>query len=537
MDGNLNIDLDSGRRLPALPDVVANVIAVDLKGRRILVEPHTRRNAHFLTWLDRCREIGLHFEPVPAEHDEIMLAKNAEHHEHHSLDDDDALTGDNDLEYREAARSLLKRGADYGATDISIHTGGKRADVQFRVKGEIRTVTSWTQKKAEAIMRAFYQGIAVEKDASFTPLETQYGQISGEVLRDTGLISVRITRGACYPVESEGGFMLLRLQPAPAGTGTSTKPAVPLKPLKTPRVPEGTFDPERLGLSAVQSSRLKRILQFESGLLPVMAPMGHGKTTLIYEMLKERFRRNPGKRIITIEDPVEFGMFFAIQRSIPNARADLFADYFQSGLRMDAQTILLGEIRSAEAFLAALEAAYAGHWIPHTAHVIEPYSFADRFEMLDPARIRRKMFCNTTLIPGLIYQRLVPHLCPHCSKTFSDATKHLLDPWTLDALKSYGNLADVRFRSDEGCDACRGGVPGLSHRSAVAEVIETDPDLMNDIMDQDRGAAVARKRFRERSDTDKSVLSQTMDRVLAGSVDPRDVKSVGVIVPNERVNL
>ena len=102
----------------------------------------------------------------------------------------------------------------------------------------------------------------------------------------------------------------------------------------------------------------------------------------------------------------------------------------------------------------------------------------------------------------------------------------------MEALKTYGNLADVRLRG-EGCEKCQ--YDSIKDRRAVAEVIATDQRLMIDFVDH--GADVARRNFRSRSDTDNSILHTAMQMVLAGELDPRDVgDNVDVVVPFEQVN-
>jgi type II secretory ATPase GspE/PulE/Tfp pilus assembly ATPase PilB-like protein len=200
---------------------------------------------------------------------------------------------------------------------------------------------------------------------------------------------------------------------------------------------------------------------------------------------------------------------------------------------MDPDTIFLGELRSVETFLAAFIAAMTGHRVPSTVHVEDPFSIADRIEIMDPTRLPRKMFCNSKIIRGIINQRLAPLLCPKCSiKMDQGRNCDALHPRLMSALKTYGNLADVRLRG-EGCEHCH--YKTIKGRRAVAEVIQTDPDLMNDLIEH--GADTARRNFRARSDTDDSILATAMEIVLQGELDPRDVgPNVDYVREKELVN-
>ncbi|MEB8512781.1 hypothetical protein OW717_01835, partial [Acidithiobacillus ferriphilus] len=205
MDGDAQLNRD----LPALPDHLAEFIAVDHAVHKLYVEPRRKTDPLLLTWLDRCRQRGVRFEVVALDLDEIVeWRRNGFRPNLRSP----VTSGDAALENREAAMAMLARGASYTASDIHILLRGSHCEVQFRVKGELRVAERLTQDEGEAIIRAFYQGIAVVKDASFTPLETQNAQISGPIVQEFGLSSVRIVRGPAHPVEAGGGFMVLRLQ-------------------------------------------------------------------------------------------------------------------------------------------------------------------------------------------------------------------------------------------------------------------------------------------------------------------------------------
>lgn len=525
------VPLNRERDLPALPEKLVEFIAIDKQRRTVMIEQRRVGDTHLLTWLDRCRAIGLKFTVIPAELDDIIFARQHSHRPPTRTGADEKV--EIILENREAALSLLQRGAAYRASDIHILLRGSHTEIQFRVKGELGVAGRVSQHEGEAITRAFYQGIAVAKDASYTPLEVQNAQISGPILNGTGLSSVRIVRGPSHPVEDGGGFMVLRLQYSETRASSSSIILPSLPKLQLPRSPLGELQLTSMGYSAAQAERLKFVMEGSSGLTVFTGPTGSGKTTSINELLKELARRSPGKRIVAIEDPIEYPMLFALQLVITNVgQTDPFADYLKHALRMDPDTIFLGELRSVEAFLAAFQAALTGHRVPSTVHVTDPFTVPDRIEILDPVRLARKMFWNSKIVRGVVNQRLVPHLCPNCSIPLRNSNQSLIEPRLMSALKTYGNLADVRLRGD-GCPRCHES--GINDRLAVAEVIATDPRLMRD--GNEHGADVARRNFRKRSDSDHSILHTTMQRVLAGLVDPRDVgDNVDVVVPFEQVD-
>ncbi|GBQ33668.1 type II secretion system protein PilB [Acidocella aminolytica 101 = DSM 11237] len=535
MDGDARI----GRDLPALPDHLSEFIAIDSATLKLYVEPRRKADPLLLTWLDRCRQRGVKFDVVALDLDEIVeWRRNGLRPVVRST------TSGNDaaLENREAAMNILARGASYTASDIHILLRGSHTEVQFRVKGELRVAERLTQEEGEAIIRAFYQGIAVVKDASFTPLETQNAQISGPIVQEYGPSSVRIVRGPAHPVEAGGGFMVLRLQYM--DTAAARKQGVGRTILDYPRRPDGTLRLEEMGYLAKQADKLRYLIEGSSGIVLFTGPTGSGKTTSIYELLRESARLSPMLRLVSIEKPVEYPMPWAVQLSITgdgvgDDEGDAFGDYLRHSLRMDPDWIFLGEIRSAGVALTAFEASLTGHKVVSTIHTEDPFSVPDRIEIMDAARLPRQMFCNSKMIRGIVNQRLVPQLCPHCAVPLSAARSDALWPRLSAALDTYaaawpqyGDLSRVRLRG-AGCAACHHD--GISRRIAIAEVIVTDADLMRDFVDH--GADTARRNYRKRADADWSVLHTAMDGVMAGRIDPRDVgRYVDVVVSAERVD-
>lgn len=518
--------------LPPLPPHIANYVAIDRLVERLYVEPRRKSDPLLMTWLHRCHKQGVDFEIIPAELDEIIGRQGYGPHPAKRSDSGDDQAK---MENRTAAVDLLAVAADYHASDIHILLRGSFTEVQCRIKGELRILSRLSQAEGEAIVRAFYQGIAVVKDATFQPLQIQNAQISGPVLEGFGLSSVRIIRGPAYPVEDGGGFMILRLQYK--DSISAKKENVNLGVLSYPRRPSGQLRLEGLGYLPHQVEKIRYLIEGSSGLVLFTGPTGSGKTTSIYELLMEKARLSPMLRTLSIEKPVEYPMSWAVQLSITddNERADegdAFGEYLKHALRMDPDWIFLGEIRSPGVALTAFEAALTGHKVVSTIHAEDPFSVPDRIEIMDAARLPRRMFCNSKMIRGIVTQRLVPQLCHHCSVPLKEANPAYLSPVLAANLKTYGDLSLVRVRGP-GCPECHGD--GSKDRIAIAEVIVTDTQLMQDFVEHN--ADVARRNYRARQDADKSVLMTTMDGVLAGRIDPQDVgRYVDAVVPADHLN-
>lgn len=520
---NAEMQMDA---FPPVPQSLGECIAIDRELRQVLVDPKRVDDVHFLTWLDRCRASGIALHPIPTELDVISKARQNGGRVA-VLGSDDSV--DVSLKTRGAALELLAQASRYRASDIHILMKGTHAEVQFRIKGELRVAMRLPQDEAEGIVRAFYQGIAVVKAASYIPLDVQNAQISGEVLDGTSLSSVRIVRGPSYPVDQGGGFMVLRLQYRGFSAGAVEKhTALPL-----PRTPAGRINLEAMGYTAAQAARQEHMQDASSGIVIYTGPTGSGKTTTINEMSKQRARLAPGRRQIAIEEPIEYPQEWAVQMVISNSGVEnMFAQYLRAALRMDPDDIFFGEIRDPDCGVAVYEAALTGHFIRTTMHTPDAFTVPARLEIMDRERLPPRLTCDSKLLRGITAQRLVPRLCPHCSvkligKNESKAPRHL---W--EALITYGDLSEVRIRG-EGCPNC--SFDGLRDRVVIAEVVQTDSTLMADFINH--GTDVARRNFRARFDTDNSILDSAMRRVLVGEVDPLSLADfVDTIVPFDQVN-
>ncbi|MGC9127753.1 MAG: GspE/PulE family protein [Acidithiobacillus sp.] len=415
-------------------------------------------------------------------------------------------------------RQYLKRMAELGASDLHLLLRDSYAEVQVRIKGQLRVLDKLTVGEGRILERTLFQGFAGSKDSSFRPMEFQNAQIDGEDV-DPLLTGIRLVRGPCYPLEKGGSFVVGRLQYAAstralrnAGRGQLALPA---------RVPAEDLRLTDLGYTADQVQELQDMMESNSGIILVTGPTGSGKTTLQYELLKWHNHRFPELRQVTIEDPIEYPMPWAVQLSITNAHneeatAEAFLERLRTALRMDPDTILVGEVRGAGSAMAALNAAMTGHLVLGTMHTNDPYMTIDRLELMDPIRLSRKITCDHRLIVGLVAQRLLPELCPHCSQPFQPdsvplTVRHKLETW--------GDLSTFREKGP-GCDFCGGD--GYVSRSAVGEVVTTDSELMRVFIEE--GSEAARNFMKNRAGFTGTILQNTMRLVSSGRVAPHDIR-------------
>ncbi|MDR5791733.1 ATPase, T2SS/T4P/T4SS family [Caballeronia sp. LP003] len=482
-------------------DRAANAHALDVH-----VDGRHNASSAFLTWLRDLEKLGIVtlIKRVTAQQLEALRQEHAT----------DTARGDADLETLTLARRVFADAAAIGATDITVLIRETHAEVQMRVKGDNKLADSLTMRREEgqALIRSIYTGLATTKAASFIPQEFQDAQIHGDQFPGSGLSSVRILRGPAYPDDNGGGFLIARLQYRKQAM-RKEKPSRSLV-LKPNYKPAGEFDVP--GFTALQKTLIERLVRLPMGVVAITGPTGSGKTTTLFELMKYQARLAPQKRQITIENPPEYPMSWAIQLSAVN---EDFREYVRYALRMDPDTILLGEVRGADEGVAALQAAMTGHFVWTTLHVTDPYKALTRLEMLDRDRLSFQVLCDHELIVGLVAQRVLPLLCPHCACSISALDKkEALPDFMIDALRTWGDLSSVRVRGN-GCDECHGD--GIIGREAVAEIVITSSEFMRDVLQH--GLSIARHNHRMRPGSDKSMLANAMDRVFTGEIDPRDV--------------
>ena len=503
----------SSASLMPLPTSLQEKVAIDRIGKSVYVERRSSSDPQLLTWIERNRSIGIVMHIKPCDVDEI--AKLRANGMRAGADQDE------DLDVRNHAMEIICTAAKYKASDVHIMMRGNYAEIQIVIKGGLRVLKRLTQEEGNGIARAIYQGIAKTRDSSYNPLEFQNAQIPGDALPpETGLSSVRIVRGPSYPQSMEGAFMTMRLQYV---TGKSPAHSGELAALQLPRQPAGELCLPNMGYTPVQVERLRMLMGAPNGLVIFTGPTGSGKTTAMFEVLKELARVKPQKRQVTVEDPVEYPMEWAVQMAVTGARNDketgeAFGERVRVALRMAPNTILLGEVRGPEVAVAALEASVTGHQVWSTLHVSDPYLFVERLELMDRERLDRRVFCDHKIVRGVVAQRLLPKLCPHCSKPLAEA--HAAIPKRiLHALRTWGDLTRVRVKGD-GCVRC--GHDGELGRFAVAEVVVMDASIMSDFIQH--GSDVARRNHRAKPGADPSMLVAAIGHVLNGVVDPRSVE-------------
>ena len=200
-----------------------------------------------------------------------------------------------------------------------------------------------------------------------------------------------------------------------------------------------------LGFSTVNEKIFRQMIDSAAGMVILTGPMNSGKSTTLYAALREL--NQPTRSIMTLEDPIEQHIEGISQVQVNEKTGLTFAAGLRAMLRMDCNVLMVGEARDAETAKIAVRAALTGHLLFTTLHAND--SCSALFRMLE---MGVEPYLLSATLKGVVAQRLVRRLCPHCRKILPD-----------------GTFAAV------GCDNCRG--TGYSGRIALHEILRVDKNL------------------------------------------------------------
>lgn len=231
-----------------------------------------------------------------------------------------------------------------------------------------------------------------------------------------------------------------------------------------------------LGLAEDESQKLERALASPHGILLVTGPTGSGKSTSLTAYI--RLINKPERRIITVEDPVEYEVPGVNQTQVHPEIGLTFAQSLRAVLRQDPDVIMVGEIRDRETADIAIRASLTGHLVLSTLHTNDAPGALTRLTDMDI-----EPFLIASSVEMIIAQRLVRRLCPNCAQ-----------PADYDPAKIEGFLSTMRLDPEEakyahlarqpgGCDRCRG--LGFRGRVGIFEILRMSEEIHEHIVRRD----------------------------------------------------
>ncbi len=221
-----------------------------------------------------------------------------------------------------------------------------------------------------------------------------------------------------------------------------------------------TFDINSLGFPQEKRANFEDLIKRPYGIILVTGPTGSGKTTTLYSALSQI--NSPEKKIITVEDPVEYQLFGINQIHVKPSIGLTFASSLRSILRQDPDVVMIGEIRDAETAEIAIHAALTGHLVFSTLHTNDAAGAITRLMEMG----MENYLVSSSLI-GILAQRLVRVVCPKCREEFAPS-EEALQEMQIPA----GQWQEIRLVKGTGCEHCAN--TGFRGRTGIYELLMID---------------------------------------------------------------
>ncbi len=358
-------------------------------------------------------------------------------------------TGD-DAPVIKLATMLITTAIKMKASDIHIEPMEKEFRVRYRIDGALRKMDSPPKRLQSAIISRI------------------------KIMSKMKISEKRIPQDGRIQITVNGKDLDLRVSSVPTNHGESIVMRILDKSNLSLGLPQ-------LGFLTDDQATFERLIKLPDGVVLVTGPTGSGKTTTLYACLGQI--NTPDKKLITVEDPVEYQMSGINQVQVNKDVGLDFSAALRSILRQAPNIVMIGEIRDAETADIAMEAALTGHLVFSTLHTNDAPSAVTR--LLD---IGVKPFLVASALRAAMAQRLVRAICENCKEAYTPSEREI---------KMLGQIAKTmpeKMFHGAGCDRC--GHSGYKGRKGIFEIFKVDDTIQRLIFDH-APATLLRQRARE----------------------------------------
>jgi type IV pilus assembly protein PilB len=368
-----------------------------------------------------------------------------------------------------------------GASDIHLEPLDKEFRVRFRIDGVLQEMQAPPKRLQSAIL-------------SRLKIMSGSMSIAEKRLPQDGRIQVRIKK---KPID-------LRVSTMPTNHGESMVLRILDKSSLKLGLPE-------LGFFSDDEETLERLIKLPDGILLVTGPTGSGKTTTLYSCLN--YVNKPDRKIITVEEPIEYQMTGINQVQVNPEIGMTFAAALRSILRQAPNIIMIGEIRDLETATIATNASLTGHLVFSTLHTNDAPSAVAR--LID---IGVKPFLVASSVRAVMAQRLLRKLCNNCKQS-GELTDTEMRALGIEP----GQLADAQVMKPKGCEECR--QIGYKGRTGIFEIFVIDDEVRH-MINKRSSSFVLRQRARELGM--RTLREDGVRKVLSGITSADEVISITV---------
>ncbi len=345
----------------------------------------------------------------------------------------DGEVGANDAPVIKLVNQILTESFNAGASDIHVEPLENSVRVRYRIDGVLHEVANHPRNLLSAIIARF------------------------KIM--TGAMSIaekRLPQDARIQLRLGDKDLDLRVSTVPTNHGESIVMRVLDKSALNLGLPQ-------LGFLSDDQATFEQLITLPDGILLVTGPTGSGKTTTLYACLN--YINKPDRKIITVEDPVEYQMSGINQVMVKEDVGMTFAAALRSILRQAPNIIMIGEIRDLETASIAINASLTGHLVFSTLHTNDAPSAVARM-----ADIGVKRFLIASAVRAILAQRLVRKLCSECKEP-GELSERQIKALNLDAAQ----LAESTIMMPGGCVKCRG--TGHKGRAGIFEIFQIDDEV------------------------------------------------------------
>lgn len=395
-----------------------------------------------------------------------------------SVNEEEETDAGDDAPIIRMVSNILVEAQNSRASDIHIEPLEKRLRIRFRIDGNLQEIQNPPKKLQGAII-------------SRLKIMTGSMNIAEKRVPQDGRIQVKVGEKTID----------LRVSSVPTVHGESIVMRILDKSSLMLGLPE-------LGFLSDDQATFERLVTMPDGIILVTGPTGSGKTTTLYGCLN--YMNRPDRKIITVEEPVEYQMTGINQVQVNSEVGMTFAAALRAMLRQAPNIVMLGEIRDKETAEIAINASLTGHLVLSTLHTNDAPAAVAR--LVD---IGIQPFLVSSAVRGIMAQRLVRKLCTNCKQPgeLSEYEAHVLN---IDAAQ----LAKATVMSPVGCEKCRG--KGFRGRMGIFEIFVADDDIRQMI---NRNATTLQLRHRTRELGMRTLREDGIRKVLAGLTTAEEVIS------------
>jgi general secretion pathway protein E len=374
---------------------------------------------------------------------------------------------------------IMQRAVESRASDIHVEPFEQRLKVRFRVDGVLREVEAPPVRSTAAVISRI------------------------KIMAKLNIAERRLPQDGRIKLQVQGKELDLRVSTVPTMYGES----VVIRLLHKESI---KFDFNSLGFEGEALKRFLNVLEMPHGIILITGPTGSGKSTTLYTALHKI--NTPERKIITVEDPVEYQLEGVNQIQTKPQIGLTFASALRSIVRQDPDVIMIGEMRDLETARIAVQSALTGHLVLSTLHTNDAAGGVTR--LMD---MGLEDYLITSTVNGILGQRLVRRLCPHCHEPYEALPEMVAEM----RLWRFTDGGDVRLYRPKGCADCDG--TGYRGRLAITELLVMSDDIRRLVMSHAQARQIEEQALQEGM---RTMYEDGLKKALAGQTTIEEVLRV-----------